>query len=464
MLLGTLGTHASNITLEQAKTVGAYYLSVNSCNSNLTAADMQLVYQADNEVLGIPAAYFLNAPKEGWIIIGGSTLLDPVIGYSEHGTLDVNRLPENMMFYLEEFFDMVRVAQEAEAEGGKYVDSPEWLQLMGNDLKSNDPMSLVYVAWGQGDGYYPTYNYYCPQLNGQTSVTGCVATALAQMCWYNKYPKNPTGSVNYRWTTGNTRLAMDFDTVHFDYSLMPPQLNSGSSEAQVKEVAKLCYAIGVGVKMDYDPDGSAANNQDARAFMSRNFKYTNAIEIARSSVGDTTFCTYVRNELMDGRLVYMTGASSIGGDVHASGHAWLVTGYMSEKNDKYEMNWGWDGSGNGWFNLLRNVMKPNSRYNFNQYQSIFSQLMVGDPEDGGIAETDKTALGEAYPNPASLNVMLPYATPVATDMLIYSIDGKLLSSHPVQPGVGSIDLRVDNLPAGIYIYRMNSVSKKFIVQ
>ena len=50
--------------------------------------DMSIVRQIDNPVLGIPAVYFLNAPKSGWVILAASTVLDPIIAFSADNTLD----------------------------------------------------------------------------------------------------------------------------------------------------------------------------------------------------------------------------------------------------------------------------------------------------------------------------------------------------------------------------------------
>ena len=95
------------------------------------------------------------------------------------------------------------------------------------------------------------------------------------------------------------------------------------------------------------------------------------------------------------------------------------------------------------------------------------------PEDSNIhhnnvgireVEFDNTLLGTAYPNPATLSVTLPYSTETASDMQVYGIDGRLVSTTHVQPGTGEVTLRVDALPKGVYIYRLNSQSGKFIVR
>jgi hypothetical protein len=234
----------------------------------------------------------------------------------------------------------------------------------------------------------------------------------------------------------------------------------------------LNYCIGVGVKMDYHPDGSGANmTEEAGSFMRGKFKYErNSYRLRRSSGTDTSFVNSIRRNMMAGDVLAMHGASSQGSGADAAGHAWVVCGYQTEDTRMYYMNWGWGGTGNGFFNLEDNNMYISSQgYNFNLRQGCFFGMLP--PEDSNIhhshvaiREVDNTLLGSAYPNPAALSVSLPYSTEVVADLQVYSIDGKLVATRRMQPGSGVMTLRVDALPKGVYVYRMNGQSGKFIVQ
>ncbi len=144
---------------------------------------------------------------------------------------------------------------------------------------------------------------------------------------------------------------------------------------------------------------------------------------------------------------------------------------MKVDTTKYYMNWGWGGTGNGWYNLATNNMSISSMgYNFNVSQGcVFGMLPPEDsniyhPHDVAIRDVDNTILGTAYPNPAALSVSLPYTTETVADMQVFGIDGKLVATRRVQPGTGEVSVRVDALPKGVYIYRLNSQSGKFIVR
>lgn len=468
---------ADNISADQAKAAAAYYLTQNSNIDALTAQSMSIVRQIDNPTLGIPAIYFLNAPKSGWVIMAATTVLDPIIGYSTENTLDAANLPANLEWWLSSYADVISAVQEHDAQK-ELPHSQEWLAIANGKLpaaKDEVPVMLMSEYWSQGDPDNPSYNLYCPVVNGRTSVVGCVATALSQMCHYYRYPVQPKGLVVY--SSAGTNIRVRFDTVSFNYDLMPDGLNASTSTPQVEAVAKLCYAVGVAVKMDYDPEGSGSNTYNATRGMKNNFKYNEGEVLYRESSNsdpygalDTNFVMRIREDLAKKQPVYMSGASSEGSGADAAGHAWLCTGYRPDNNKQYWMNWGWGGTryGNGWFNLIDNNMRiPSMGYNFRVRQGVILGLTPPDDSNRhivGIVEADNTALAPAYPNPATVSITLPYTLDATADLCIYGIDGRLVETRRLEAGNGKAVLRVDHLPAGIYLYRLNGATGKFIVK
>ena len=198
--------------------------------------------------------------------------------------------------------------------------------------------------------------------------------------------------------------------------------------------------------------------------MKKYFKYTESTLRYRNGNTDWTYVNAIRSELLNGNPLYMSGASSTGSGGDAAGHAWVCSGYKEQDTSQYYMNWGWDGGGNGFFNLGANRMPISGYgYNFNVRQAVVLNMHpTAAPQ--GIADVDHTLLESPYPNPAVQTVTLPFYTENASDLMIYSIDGKLVTSCRVQAGYGEATVDVNNLPAGVYIYRLNSQSGKFIVQ
>lgn len=470
---------ADNVTVDQAKAIGAYYLSyqMGGGADKISSEQLTLAYRFENPDMNVASAYLFNVNGGGWIIIAGSSVVDPVIAYSTECSLDMSEIPDNMRWWLTGYTNVIADIQLMDAESG-YPDSEEYTTLVSKGLKNgtkNQSITLMTTVWDQGDDHNPTYNLYCPRVNGRYSVTGCVATALAQTCKYYVYPVQPKGIVSYDWVNedeGDTvNLRIKLDTVQFDYSLMPARLLSSSAAEKIREVAKLNYCLGVAVHMHYHPDGSGTNMYQANTVMKTKFKYQQSTNRYRSGVNDTSFLNKLRRYLTNGDVVVMSGSSSTGSGADAAGHAWVVDGYQTENEKMYHMNWGWGGTGNSFFNLADNNMRISSMgYNFNVDQACLFGMIP--PEDSNIHHShvairgveDNTILGTAYPNPAALSVALPYTTEMAADMQVYSIDGKLIATRRVQPGAGEVTLRVDALPQGVYIYRLNSQSGKFIVR
>lgn len=465
MALCSTTAKADNISLEQAKSAAAYFMGNYMNAEKLTADDLTLVYQIDNSDLNIPAEYFFNVGDCGWIIMGGTTAIDPVMAYSDEGSLVMDKLPDNMMWWVKGYADLISEIQVLDIKENFPV-SKQWYELENHLLKGStkgQQIVLMNERWGQGDDYNPTYNYYCPQVGARWSVTGCVATALAQICHYYKFPRYGRDQRSYWW--GNTLLGLRFDTMSFDYSLMPNKLISSSAPAKVREVAKLNYAMGVAVKMDYSPDGSGALSQDVPEAMGTYFSYIPGTYSQRSS-GAVNFLNNLHASIEARNPVYMSGASPVGSGSDAAGHAWVCAGF-EEGTDYYFFNWGWDGYGNAFYNIVSNTVNDmlisGMGYSFvNRQAAIFG--MVPPADSLGIKDVENSLLGSAYPNPATLSVKVPYNVQSAADMNVYSIDGKLVSSQRVQPGCGEVEVRVANFPAGVYIYRLNGQSGRFVVR
>lgn len=475
---------ADNLTVEQAKSLGTYYMAQQTENSKLTPADLTLAYQFENPDMNANSAYVFNVKDCGWIIIAGSSVVDPVIAYSPNGSLDMDNIPDNLRWWLTRYTDVIADIQLLDAKND-YPDSEDYTTLLkekGTGAKEQQ-IVLMQTFWNQGTVRNPSYNYYCPRVRGRYSVTGCVATALAQICRYYEYPVQPKGIVTNYWYNRDEdirdTLKIKLDTVQFDYSMMPSMITNMSGTITttmdtVKAVAWLNYCLGVAVHMDYHPDGSSASMADAIGAMQMKFKYQRGTLRMRRGNGDadTNFINTLRRHLLANDVVAMRGVSSQGSGADAGGHAWVVCGYKVENTKQYWMNWGWGGSGDGFFNLYDNNMAISYHsYNFNLDQGLLFGMVP--PEDSNIhhqtlaireVDMDNTLLGTAYPNPATLSISLPYTTKVATDMQVYGIDGRLVATRRVQPGCGTVTLRVDALPKGIYVYRMNGKSEKFIVQ
>ncbi len=469
-MLATPLVQAENVTVEQAKDAAAHYLQHNTSLTRITPEQLTLAHQWNNDELGVASMYLFTAPEEGWIIMAATTAMDPVVAFTDEGVFD-GRMAPAQAEWLDSYSDMVCAVQNLDNEKS-LGDSPEWTELANHSLYGTKAsVTLLKTRWDQGGPSGTDYNMFSPVVNDSVAPTGCVATALAQICNYYKFPKQPKGtSVYYNSRDNSARMAINFDTVApLDYSLMPLEVKSSTSMERRREVSRLAFYVGMSVKMQYGGSLSGTTDQNAAYGMRTNMKYTRGSILDRRSTGnDTNFINSIRRELINNRPVYMSGVSGSGG-AHAGGHAWVCDGYQDNDSTKFHMNWGWGGTGNAFYNLVTNNLAISGLgYNFRTHQSVILNMVP--PQDStdiqiGVAEVENTvALGVAYPNPATLSVVLPYSTREVADLQVYSISGRLVESRHVMAGDGEITLRVDSLPAGIYIYRMGNAHGKFVVR
>ncbi len=197
------------------------------------------------------------------------------------------------------------------------------------------------------------YNRQTPMLKGQHCLTGCVATAMAQIMTYYKYPEQcKPGTVKYTSGKNSIEVTYTFDGVTFDWSKIRhtyiPGAGHDYTEEEADEVAKLMAACGAAVEMDYGLEGSGSLSQLVPNALVTYFGYHIGLEFENKSdfLTDNDFHAAMIDEFKAGRPVYTSGANGEGG------HAYVMDGYMTyqgaEAYPLFHFNWGWNGAGNEW--------------------------------------------------------------------------------------------------------------------
>ncbi len=464
-------TQAENLGAEQARDAAARFMRHNTALTRLTADQLTLVRQWDNPNLGVPSMYLFSTTGEGWIIMAATTCMDPIVGFSDDSEINPDCLAPQLEMWLDAYSDLICQVQDDDAQKG-LDDSAEWTEMMNDNTPASTKAQIIIAKerWDQGGELGTDYNILCPVVNDSVCPVGCVATAMAQICHFYQYPKQAKGRKSYHWTFNeggveyDSILSVKYDTVTFNYDTMPNKIVAATTYGSRLEVSRLGYYCGLAVRMDYSPSGSGSHSEYVPDAMRVNFKYQTGTMVKRSSVGTNNFLFKLRRELLQNRPVYMSGVSSSGEGRDAGGHAWICCGYYDSDTTKYYMNWGWNGSGNGFFNLKTNNMAVGV-YNFNLYQDIIINMVPPTDSIVGIDEVNPTVgLGHAYPNPASYSVAIPYSLTQAAELQVYDISGRMVECRRLQSGNGEATLRVDALPAGLYVYRLGTAHGKFVVR
>ena len=482
-LFGTK-VYAANIDEVTARQLGTYYLSVMSNGKVADESQISLVYEFMNPDLNIPAAYVFNVEDQGFVIVSGSDLWYPILGYSTEGLLNVDKMAPAFKEYFDGLCEYIIYSQNTGEPLIEDIDK-EWDELRYQKLPEMKNAKatnwLLDNKWGQGEANNPTYNKLCPHktVGGveQYSYVGCVATAMSQIMHYWKYPVEPVKDyIGYNcYLDGSYYDYVDIDMseVTYDYDHMPIQLTSSSTEEEINATALLCYHAGVSVKMSYGLEGSGALSEDVPTAFRDVFLYDSLAEMKvranlnnngtqTTLIGNDEWVDILTTEIEAGRPMYYAGYSVSGTGRDAGGHAFVCDG-KHPTNGKFHFNWGWDGMPNVWSDVRNNSLAASS-YDFKYHQRAIIKLQPRGYSEG-IKDVDVT-LKPAYPNPTNTQVTIGYSVKNqdVNELKVYSIDGRLMDTVKLNGESGSVTLNVSNYPNGLYIYRLGASANKFIVK
>ena len=361
---------ASQITERQALQIAAKYadIDVNNHTQRMKAAGKQQK----------AAAYyaFNIGDNDGFVIVSGDDSLTELVGYSDSGSFDHDNMPDNMRSWLQTYSDYVASVQAGESKAKR--------QQLGN-VTTIIVRPFVTTKWNQ----FEPFNRMTPVDNGQNCLTGCVATAMAQVMKYYEWPERGEGSHSYTDNNGHS-LSVDFSQSVYDWDNMLDQYNSyyyaggiivnEYSDEQADAVAKLMLDCGISVDMDYTLSSSAAYTSNVVTVLEEYFNYT-ADLYYRSNMPSEDFMEKLLEELDNRRPVLFDGKSL------ESGHAFVGDGYDS--NNFVHINWGWGGNSDGYFNI--NYLDPHNpgieggTGGYNYYQSFITSYpnFTGVPQETG---------------------------------------------------------------------------------
>jgi len=381
---------------------------------------------AINDSIGNPFCYVVNyGNSSGFIIVSATKDYNPILAYSETGSFDVDKintsgtsvwlneqshylslaseLPDSIkskfraMWTQYETQDLAPGVSRSESDVYNLISRSinEWtnqgytvyrlseykLTDEFNNLPSDVKETLLYLPSGYANPNYGgsenvsfvlkkdvgIYNYVAPLTNttwGQEGgynflipdgvPAGCVTVAMAQIMKYHQYP-----------------------TTDFAWSYMMDNLPTIETAELMEDIFE---------EAGINPDNSKAGIENASNAFVNSYNYS-------ASVIDHN-ASSVRNELDNGRPVYMRGESN------DDGHAWVCDGYSNSNTiyeyklmtleqcpsgyeptmftnpytttihesytpSYYHMNWGWYGTCNGYYlddNMVVNPEGENVHY------------------------------------------------------------------------------------------------------
>lgn len=359
LLLGCLSVQGALLSpeqaLERAQKSGLKGLSLTRGKSVKLA---HTVKQQDSAALFV----YNVGESDGYVILTADDSTLPVVGYSDRGSFDAAQLSPEFRYWLEEYANQIEYVRSK----GITV-SPVVTATRG----AISPMTTT--KWNQDN----PYNAQCPVINGGVSMTGCVATSMAQVMKFWNYPAAGTGTLSLLLPGSRTPTKIQLASNPFDWGNMLNSYDGEYTNAQRDAVAFLMKCCGFSVKMQYSPEQSGAYPIDIGSALINYFKYNpNLSYESHHYYSPAEWEDMVYNEIASGRPVIYGGHSRSGG------HSFVCDGY--DGNGFYHFNWGWGGMSDGYFAL--NALDPNNigigggtgGYNINQ--DILRNVQ---PEEGG---------------------------------------------------------------------------------
>lgn len=288
---------------------------------------------------------FANGEDKGFTIVSGDDRMPEVVGYSAQGTYDPDHLPANYVGFMKAYQETVEALLKGDAQvSGGLAEVRQWRAERANSA-AVAPL-LDGIKWDQRE----PYNNMCPLYKGTNrSVTGCVATAMAQVMMYYRYPEKLKSTIeSYTTKAYGINIPAIYSGATYDWdNMLPDYSKSDYNSAQADAVAKLMYHCGAAVKMDYGPSSGA---NVTPAILATYFGYDADLmqDLTRTVFTLQQWMTLIDNELKAKRPILYSGQSSDGG------HEFVCDG--SDGNGLYHINWGWGGYQDGYFDLT--ILQP----------------------------------------------------------------------------------------------------------
>lgn len=316
----------------------------------------------------LPAVYLFQG-KTRALVLPGDDRAVPVLGYMDSKVR--GQLPPQLEWWLQEYARQIdHLMSQPESGAGIRLS----LSRRNDESPEKAPIPpMMTTTWDQTD----PYNYFCPEIDGEKTITGCVATSGAQVMKYFRYPEGPlSGTISYTDNYGAER-SLTLDGKTFDWDNMLDSYAGGYTDTQRDAVAFLMQAVGHTAGMNYSPSFSSADPGIMLIGLKKYFGYNSSAKILiRDNYSPSRWEDMVYDNLRTvGPVIY-------GGQSMEFGHSFICDGYAT--GGFFHFNWGWGGFYDGYFKLsaLSPVQPGTSGYigNLSFWQDgIFNLTIPGAP-------------------------------------------------------------------------------------
>lgn len=381
LLLMAMPVLAENRSFRQAREIAERHAAKNGAHIGQQSVKRAKVLNKQQSTTSSRGYYvFPHDGNCGYTIVSGDDRMPEIVGYSTTDTYSEENMPDGMKHLMQAYEAMATALANGDAKAERCLAEKEALAADSTYRQPRVEPLLADIAWGQTE----PYNNLCPMYDGQRrTVTGCVATAMAQLMMYYKYPQTLKSDIP-AYQTSSYQLDMPSVSAgeRYDWDNMLPQYSgSAYTAAQANAVAKLMYHCGLSAKADYGPSTGTNCTPDV---LVKYWGYDPDVikQLNREGFSLREWTAILDAELRASRPVYYSGFSTTSG-----GHAFLCDG--ADGDGLYHINWGWSGWSNGYFDITvlnsdysgsESATAPADGYNYS------CSMIVGIMPDNGVAD------------------------------------------------------------------------------
>lgn len=381
LLLMAMPVLAENRSFRQAREIAERHAAKNGAHIGQQSVKRAKVLNKQQSITSSRGYYvFPHDGNCGYTIVSGDDRMPEIVGYSTTDTYSEENMPDGMKHLMQAYEAMATALANGDAKAERCLAEKKALVADSTYRQPRVAPLLADVVWGQTE----PYNNLCPMYDGQRrTVTGCVATAMAQLMMYYKYPQTLKSDIP-TYQTDSYQLDMPSVSAgeRYDWDNMLPQYSgSAYTAAQANAVAKLMYHCGLSVKADYGPSTGTNCTPDV---LVKYWGYDPDVikQLNREGFSLREWTAILDAELRASRPVYYSGVSFTSG-----GHAFLCDG--ADGDGLYHINWGWSGWSNGYFDITilnsdysgtESATAPADGYNYS------CSMIVGIMPDNGVAD------------------------------------------------------------------------------
>ena len=323
---------ASEVSVSDAQTKALRFLNQRPGTMlSMSAQELKLVHVESAQTGRNIADFYVFNAEDGsaFIIVAGDDRATDVLAYGPHA-LDMKTVPCNMQWLLNQYKRQLTFLRE----------HPEMSVSKTTVRSATVPVSpLVSCTWNQRS---PFYNQ-CPTSGSQHCLTGCIATAMAQVMYYWKFPAEAPAMDAYTSEVNGMAVGALPGGV-LDWDNMLDVYTSSATTQQRDAVAMLMRYCGQSCHMGYGTSASGAYSDDELAGMKLFGYNAEATLLSRDDYSAEQWAGMIEAQLTAGCPILYGGVDPDKG----MGHGFVVDGCGG---GMYHVNWGYSGSGDGYFVL-----------------------------------------------------------------------------------------------------------------